>query len=414
LESTQQHFLVIGAGIVGVSTALWLQRMGQKVTLVDRTAPAAGTSYGNAGVLAAGSIVPVTVPGLLAKAPRMLLDPNKPLFLRWTYLPKLMKFLPSYLKNSSRSAVERISDGLHALLHDTYDQHKILADDTLAAQYLTDQDYLFGYADKSAFVADDFGWGLRRARGVEHTEIDADAMAAFDPALAGRFGYGVICHNHGAIKDPGEYVIALANTFIAQGGTFLEREAQDFELIDGKCDCLMTDHGMIKADQYILTTGAWSSAWAKQFGITVGMESERGYHIEFVNPSITLRSPIMVAGGKFVVNSMNGRMRCAGVIEFGGLDAGPSKAPIELLKKQMAALFPDMTYDRIDEWMGHRPATTDSLPVIGRAPNAENILLGYGHHHVGLTGGPKTGRWLAQLATGKQINTDLSVFAADR
>tara|TARA_R110002096_G_scaffold51390_4_gene134385 strand:- start:3570 stop:4820 length:1251 start_codon:yes stop_codon:yes gene_type:complete len=414
MKTTAQDILVIGAGIVGVSTALWLQRAGMSVTLIDKDGPAAGASHGNAGVLAAGSIVPVTVPGLMAKAPIMLFNPNLPLFLRWRYLPKLMRFLPRYLKNARHARVERISDGLHVLLHDTYDQHRALSADTPAAKFLTSQDYLFGYVNKAAFDADKYGWDLRRARGVAHSELDADALAAFDPALKGRFGYGVICHQHGAIKDPGEYVRALFDSFIDNGGKFFQRSVQDFELLNGRCECVMTDHGMMKADQYVLTTGAWSSAWQTDLGVSVAMESERGYHIEFINPSIKLRAPIMVAGGKFVVNSMNGRMRCAGVIEFGGLDAGPSKAPIDLLKKQMAALFPDMTYDRVVEWMGHRPATADSLPVIGRAPKAQNVLLGYGHHHVGLTGGPKTGRWLSHIATVAPMNTDLSAYAADR
>ena len=107
-------------------------------------------------------------------------------------------------------------------------------------------------------------------------------------------------------------------------------------------------------------------------------------------------------------------MRCAGVVEFGGLKNGASKAPIELLKKQMAILFPDLKYDRIEEWMGHRPSTVDSLPVIGASPKVKNIILGYGHQHIGLSAGPKTGQWLARLASNQPINTDLSAYAADR
>ena len=114
------------------------------------------------------------------------------------------------------------------------------------------------------------------------------------------------------------------------------------------------------------------------------------------------------------MHSMTGRLRCAGMVEFGGLTAAPSKAPFDLLRRQVKALFPDLTYDRVDEWMGHRPSTPDSLPVIGTAPRADNLTLGYGHQHVGLTAGPKTGRWLAQIASGRGPNTDLGAFSPGR
>jgi len=415
LESADtKNILVIGAGIVGVATALWLQRDGHIVTLIDKEGPGAGASQGNAGVLSTGSLVPVTVPGLFKKAPRMLLSRNQPLFLKWAYVPKLIPFLFKYMKHANAKSVERISLGLSQLLHDAPDQHLALTNGTEAAQYIGSEDYLFGYANEAAFTADRFGWGIRERRGVDFKKLDAGALADFDPNLAGRFGYGVQCKNHGRIKDPGAYVLKLAEHFVAQGGVLLTKEIKSFDIEGGHCKGVVTVDGIAKADAYVLTTGAWSRAWQKELGVTVPMESERGYHIEFVNPSITLRSPLMVAGGKFVVHSMNGRMRCAGVIEFGGLDDAASSAPIALLKKQMADLFPEMTYDRIDEWMGHRPATADSLPVIGVSPNAANIFLGYGHQHIGLSGGPKTGRWLAKLASGAPINTDLSAYAADR
>lgn len=415
MESSEpKTILVIGAGIVGVSTALWLQRDGHSVTLIDREGPGAGASSGNAGVLASGSLVPVTVPGLFGKAPKMLFNPNQPLFLKWSYIPKLIPFLWKYMSYANAKSVEHISNGLSQLLHDAPDQHLALAKGTDAEKYIDAVDYLFGYADKSAFKADHFGWGVRERRGVIFAQLDADAMVDYDPNLKDRFGYGVQCKNHGRIKDPGAYINKLAEHFDANGGTILIKDVKGFDIKDGHCTGIITADGPVTADTYILTTGAWSSAWEKALGVTVPMESERGYHIEFVNPSITLRSPLMVASGKFVVNSMDGRMRCAGVIEFGGLDAPASKAPIKLLKKQMADLFPDLTYDRIDEWMGHRPATADSLPIIGVSPKADNVFLGYGHQHIGLSGGPKTGRWLAKLATGAPMNTDLSAYAADR
>ncbi len=406
--------VVIGAGIVGLSAALWLQRAGHRVTLLDRIGPAAGASFGNAGVLAAGAVVPVAVPGLLTRAPRMLLDPDQPLFLKWGYLPRLMPFLARYLGNATEARVQHASRALADLLHDSPEQHLALAADTPAAAFVAPGSYLFGYADKAAFDADAYGWNLRRQRGYEFRELSAEQLQAHDPVLAGRFGYGVECPGHGRICDPGAYVAALAAHFVARGGELRIAELCDFDLADGTAIAAVTDSGRIAAERYVLTTGAWSGPLARRLGITVPLESERGYHVEFVNPSITLRSPVMVAAGKFVASSMDGRLRCAGVVEFGGLDNPPSRAPIALLKRQVARLFPDLTYDDTVEWMGHRPATADSIPVIGRAPAAANVHVGYGHHHIGLTGGPKTGRWLAQMIAGQPVNADLSAYAPDR
>ena len=405
---------VVGAGIVGVSAAIWLQRAGARVTLIDRTGPAAGASWGNAGLLAAASIVPVTTPGILRKAPGMLFDPMKPLFLRWSYLPRLAPFLRRYLAHATPEAVERIADALAELLGDTVEQHLSLAAGTGAERYIVPCDYLFGYGGRADYEADAYAWRLRRARGFESEEMEPEALAAFDPALKGRFGLAVRCPGHGRITDPGAYVSALHAHFTGQGGEALVAAVSDIRIEAGRATGLVTDRGVIEAEEVVVTAGAWSGPLASRLGVTMPLETERGYHLEFVAPSLSLRAPVMVASGKFLATPMDGRLRCAGVVEFGGLEAGPSEAPFRLIERKAKAVFPDLRYERIDRWMGHRPATTDSLPVIGRAPAAPNVWLGYGHQHVGLTGGPKTGRWLSQMIRGDRPNADLSPFSPDR
>jgi D-amino-acid dehydrogenase len=122
----------------------------------------------------------------------------------------------------------------------------------------------------------------------------------------------------------------------------------------------------------------------------------------------------MVASGKFVATPMDGRIRLAGIVEFGGLDAPPSRAPFELLRKNARAALPGVTWKEEIEWMGHRPAPADSIPIIGEVPGISGAYMGFGHHHIGLTGGPKTGRLLAQMIAGRTPNTDTSVYAPAR
>ena len=157
--------LIVGAGIVGVSSAIWLQKAGLTVTLIDRKGPACETSYGNAGILASASIIPVPTPGILFKALGMLFNKNQPLFLKWTYLPKFAPFLYKYLKNSNENAVSKISKSLSYLLYDSIEQHLLIAAGTDAEKYITKADLIFGYNNKTAYLNNSSSWEIKRSNG---------------------------------------------------------------------------------------------------------------------------------------------------------------------------------------------------------------------------------------------------------
>src|SRR4051794_33603649 len=165
MTNGSKHVVVIGGGIMGLSSAIWLLRSGQKVTIVDPSIARRPASFGNAGVLAACSVVPVTTPGLITKAPFMMLDPNSPLFVRFSYLPKLAPWLLRYLKHANATDAARIAKGLAPLTCDTYAQHKALAGGTPAERFLQSSGYLFAYDSRAAFEGDAFAWGLRREAG---------------------------------------------------------------------------------------------------------------------------------------------------------------------------------------------------------------------------------------------------------
>ena len=234
--------------------------------------------------------------------------------------------------------------------------------------------------------------------------------ADFDPIFGDAFETVVRCKDHGRISDPGAYVQALSDHFVEQGGELLITSINDIQIKGGLISGLETDHGVLSADAIVFALGPWSKKIAHKLGVKVPLESERGYHIELVNPSEMPRAPMMVAKSKFVITPMEGRIRAAGVIEFGGLTSAVSKAPFELLKRQLASLLPRVTYKRLDEWMGHRPAPADSLPIIGENDKQGRSYSAFGHQHVGLTGGPKTGRLIAEMISGKKPNIDLTPF----
>lgn len=410
---------IIGAGIVGISTAIWLQRDGHDVIVLDKAGPAEGASYGNAGVLASCSIVPVTAPGLIKKAPGMVLNPDSPLFLRWSYLPKLLPWLTRYLSHCSPEETRRIAAALNLVIGDSLDQHLQLAQGTRAEKWIAPSDYVFAYADRKAYEADAFTWAIRKAEGFKWDEMDRDAFKAYDPAFAGTSGPGSIgfaarLGDHGHIKDPGAYVKDLARHFEEQGGTVRKAEVLDFVETDGKLSAVATSDGLVACTKAIVATGAWSGKLTRKLGLKIPLESERGYHIELYDSSIMPKVPTMVASGKFVATPMDGRLRCAGIVEFGGLDAPPSEKPFELLLKRITGALPGLTWSRMEKWMGHRPAPSDSIPLIGEVPGRPGTFTAFGHHHVGLTGGPKTGRIIADMISNRRSNIDLKPFRPDR
>jgi glycine/D-amino acid oxidase-like deaminating enzyme len=408
-----QPIIVIGAGIVGVSTAIWLRRAGRDVTLIDRAAPGMGASYGNAGVLAACAMVPVTAPGMAIKGPKLLFDPNFPLFLRWPYLPKLAPWLLRYLGHANDKDTRRIATGLATVVVDSVGQHQALAKGTAAEKWLRPSEYSFAYRDRAAFDADAYVWGLRREMGFVPEILQGPDVQEKEPALGPATKMLAVLKNHGYILDPGAYVAALAGVFEAMGGTFVQAEVKDFDLTGGKIVAVDTDRGRFECANAVISTGVWSKPLMKKLGLNVPLESERGYHIVFKNPSVQPKMPIMVASGKFVATPMSQGLRCAGVLEFGGLKAGPSKAPLKLLRKGVKNVFPAMQADSQEEWMGHRPAPCDSLPLIGEIGQT-GVIAAFGHHHIGLTAGPKTGRMVADLLAGNRANHDMGQFEPKR
>lgn len=412
-RSMSRHVVVIGAGIVGVSTAIWLRRAGVDVTIIDRGAPGTGTSHGNGGVLAACAMVPVTGPGLVRKAPGMLLDSDYPLFLRWGYLPRLLPWLRKYLSQANDADTRRIALGLTDIVGDSVQQHQSLCDDLGLGDWVQTSDYCFAYQDRSKFEAERYIWDLRAQAGFTPELIEGRDVHEYEPTLGADITCIAKMKNHGFIRDPGGYVRALATVFEEMLGVVIKAEVKDFDLSGGKVSAVHTTQGTVPCDEVVLATGVWSKPMMAKLGFNVPLESERGYHIVFEDAEGGPTRPYMIASGKFVATPMEQGLRCAGIVEFGGLEAGPSKAPLDLLRRQARKAFPNLKYKGEVEWLGHRPATSDSLPLIGEI-GSTGVYAGFGHHHIGLTGGPKTGRLIAGLITGAQVNTDLSPFHPQR
>ncbi len=412
--TSETDVLVVGAGIVGVSAALNLQRRGLRVTLADRRAPGEGASFGNAGILVPGAVTPVPVPGLLGKAPGMLLRGKGPLFLRWPYLPVLLPWLARYLANGTDRNVRRIAAALTPIIGDSLEEHRALARGTPAEAHIRAQPYLYAYRDRAAFEADGYGWTIRRGLGIGWREYEGDAVRELEPALGLDYRFvAALEAGHGMVDGPGDYVKALARSFAAAGGDILEAAFTGFERAGGRVGAVQFGGRTVRAEKFLVAAGAWSARVLRPLGLRIPLESERGYHAELWEPDGGPARCIMLSDSKIAVTPMTGRVRFAGLVEFGGLEAGPRRAPLRAVRTGAKA-FPGMTWRRETEWLGHRPAPADSIPYIGAVPAFPNVFTAFGHHHVGLTGGARTGRLAADLIAGATPDVDMTPYRVDR
>ncbi|MBM2575593.1 FAD-dependent oxidoreductase [Jannaschia sp. Os4] len=401
--------VVIGAGIVGVASALWARRDGHEVVLVDREGPAAGASYGNGAVLARCSVVPVTTPGLMRRGLRMALDPSEPLFLRWAKLPGMAGWLARYLSHANAADTARIADGLAHVVADSVEQHEALAAGTEAARYLAACDYAYVYADRAAWEADAYGWGLRAAAGFVPEIVEGAAVREREPSLGPAAGLMAVLREHGMVLDPGGYVAALAAQLEREGGTVRRAEVRDVTLEGGRVVAVETGEGPIPCDRVVVAAGAWSGPLMMRLGIDVPLAAERGYHLVWRAPEVRPSIPLMLAGAKFVATPVAAGLRCAGIVELGGMDGARSRPALDLMRRRVRETFPGLTAEPDEAWLGFRPAPSDSLPLIGEVRET-GVIAAFGHHHVGLTAGPKTGRMVADVIAGRRSNVDRAPF----
>ena len=257
--------LIVGAGIVGISSAIWLQRSGYKVIVVDRVGPASGASHGNAGVLASGSIMPIPNPSLLKRLPKMLLRTDSPLFIKTSYIPKVLPFLLEYLSHSSTKEVQKYARAMAPLIRDSVEQHKQLAKGTQADYFIKEVDYCFGYESERAFQQDRQVWKLREDLGYNFETCQGSGFSSSDPFYAGLFEVIVRCKNHGKISDPGKYIKTLSDHFILQGGELIISDVKDIRLTNNNLVKSSIEGDTITSDKVIIATGAWSKNLLKNF-----------------------------------------------------------------------------------------------------------------------------------------------------
>lgn len=404
--------LVIGAGIVGLCSALQLRRAGYEVAVVDPQPPGSGATFGNAGSLSTGSVAPMAMPGMLQQVPGWLLDPDGPLAVRWSYLPRALPWLIAWLRASRLAAAERSAAAIAPLVRSCVDEYKAILPAEVFDRLIRQRGQLV--VSRKEPAGEDLVDRLRREHGVPVEKVGPDDLRQLEPALDRSFKSGVLITDSAHTVDPQQLAQAVADLLAAEGGQLVRAEVTGFTRNGARVTGVETGDGPKSADLVVVAAGAASVRLCRMLDESVPLESERGYHVVLPEPGISINRPIGNADDKFFTAPMAMGLRVAGTVEIAGLDAPPRFERADKLARLARQMFPGLNTDNPSRWLGHRPSLPDSVPVIGRARRHENVIYAFGHGHVGLTAGPITGRMVAGIATGSTTPVDPAPYAVTR
>lgn len=412
-----QKLTIIGAGIVGMSAALFARREGYSVQVIDKVPPGEGASFGNAGGVVVSSVMPTVHPGILLKIPGWLLDPKGPITVRWRYLPKAFPWLLAVGRNAMPDRVRKITQARAALSLRALEDHRSVLKQAGASDLLAMDDGLMIYGTKTQYDADGRARQVKAEYGYKGAELSADEARELEPDLTPEIYRAVFWDGWHRIRDPHAMVKRLAEQVVRDGGKIVQDTVTHIDHDGGRATRLHLKAGGEQAiENLCICAGAWSHELAAMLGSKVLLEAERGYHLIMQNTGVKLGRAITHAAQPGAVTPHHDGLKIAGSDEIAGNDAPPDWRRADQMHVYGKRLLPALR--ELDgsesKWMGRRPSTPDSLPVISASENLQNVWYGFGHGHLGLTWGPTTGRLLAGLISGKPANTDLTPYRIDR
>lgn len=390
---------VIGAGVIGLTTALTLHDTGHEVMLIDPADAGSGASYGNAGTIADYAVMPVGTPAVLRDLPRLLLDASSPLAIRRASIAALAPWLLRFAWQSLPKAAARNAGHIAALVGDAAPRWRALASSIGAADIIQNRGALYLYDTASAFAGASTDMAQRKSLGVAVDLIGQDALHALEPNLPAAVGAAYF-GKAAFLSDPAQMMAALAAA--AQRRQIPHHRASISALSCDAAGIRLTDSAgqVIVAHKVVLAAGAHSRALARMAGDDVPLDTERGYHLEWDMDTPLLSRPCCPAARGFYLCPMQGRLRVAGTVELGGLTAPPSRHRLDLLQRGARHMFAHLGAPS-RSWMGFRPSMPDSLPVIGAGRDGR-VFHAYGHGHIGLTLAPITAAMIADIVKGIQ------------
>ena len=410
---TQRAF-VLGGGIVGACCALSLLRRGFDVTLIDKDAPGHGATFGNSASIGLASVPPLGMPGMLRKMPRMALDPMHPLVIRLRHLPRTLPWLMRFKDALAPPRVEAIAAARAALLLQAGTAYESLLAEIGRPDLIRANGLIAVYESKASFQEARGGLELRRRNGIEVQEFEGDALREMEPALSDRIVAGAFFPAVQTVVNPLLLTEAIVDAIRARGGKVLRETVRGFETGPAGVARVVTDAATHATDLVVITAGAWSRDLLALLGDTVSLTAERGYHIMIENVAQTPEISLVSGDHNVSIVTLNTGLRMTTMAELTAIDAPPDHPRAERIFAAAAGVIRGLQLNIASRWVGSRPSTPDSLPVIGRSSKHRNVIYAFGHGHLGITFGAVTGAIVGTLARDETPNMDITPYRPDR
>jgi glycine/D-amino acid oxidase-like deaminating enzyme len=403
---------IIGAGIQGISNALFLQKKGFKVTIFDRDEPGSpAASYGNAGHFSPYASVPINRPDVLTDVPAMLLSSTGPLALKWNYVPKMLPWFLQFIRNCTTKRMMHTAKNMHQILDLALPAYDELFDEIELGGLVEKKGILYIWNDQS-LKSRELEINVRNELGVDQQVVTPKEIHDLEPNIKPIY-HGGVYYQHGRhARNPKKILLKLYDLFLKKGGKFLKMNIKDINFNDEK-PVIKAEKQSFLFDRIVIACGSFSKKLTDNLDEKIPLDTERGYHVHFKDCDHLLSRPVIFQNRGFGITPMEQGLRVVGTVEFGGLDNPLSKSRVKNLINNAKYMMGDLP-EHEDEWLGFRPTLPDYLPVIGPSKKYKNVFYCFGHHHLGWTLGPISGKIISGMIAEENTNLDLKPYSSLR
>ncbi|MDA7783231.1 FAD-binding oxidoreductase [Candidatus Pelagibacter sp.] len=403
---------IVGAGIQGISNALFLQKKGFSVTIFDRDEPGSpAASYGNAGHFSPYASVPINRPDVLTDVPAMLLSSTGPLALKWNYVPKMMPWFLQFIRNCTTKRMMHTAKNMHQILDLALPAYDELFDDIELGGLVEKKGILYIWNDQS-LKSRELEIKVRDELGVDQQIVTPKEIHDLEPNIKPIY-HGGVYYQHGRhARNPKKILLKLYDLFLKKGGKFLKMNIKDINFNDEK-PVIKAETQSFLFDKIVIACGSFSKKLTDNLDEKIPLDTERGYHVHFKDCDHLLSRPVIFQNRGFGITPMEQGLRVVGTVEFGGLDNPLSKSRVKNLINNAKYMMGDLPKHE-DEWLGFRPTLPDYLPVIGPSKKHKNVFYCFGHHHLGWTLGPISGKIVSGMIAEENTNLDLKPYSSLR
>jgi len=403
---------IVGAGIQGVCSALFLQKKGYQVTLFDRDEPGGNSaSYGNAGHFSPYASVPLNRTDVLTDVPAMLLSSRGPLALKWNYVPKMIPWFLKFLLNCRKEKMMHTAKNMHQILNQSLPAFDELFENIDLEGLVENKGVLYIWTDQN-LKSRELENKIREELGVKQQLLNPKEIHDLEPNIKPFYHGGVFYDYARHTRNPKKILIKLLDNFIEKGGKFLKLNIQKVDF-DGEKPVLRSEAQRFIFDKLVIACGAFSKKLTDMLYENIPLDTERGYHVHFKDCEHLISRPVVYANRGFGITPMEQGLRVVGTVEFGGLNNPLSKSRVKNLILNAKDML-DGLPEHKDEWLGFRPSLPDFLPIIGPSKNYKNVFYSFGHHHLGWTLGAISGKIISKMIAGENINLDLQPYNSIR